>query len=225
MTRILVVDDEPQILRALAANLKARGYAVDLAGTGEAALTLAQRHRPDAVILDLGLPGMDGLEVIEGLRGWTDVPIVVLSVREREAEQVAALDAGADDYVTKPFGMGELLARVRAALRRSTPDETGAVVETENFRIDLAAKRVTDAAGEDVRLTPTEWGIVEVMARHPGMLVSQQQLLREVWGPQYATETNYLRVYLAQIRRKLEPDPARPRYFITEPGMGYRFQG
>ena len=134
MTRILVVDDEPQILRALAANLRARGYAVDLAGTGEAALTLAQQHRPDAVILDLGLPGMDGLEVIEGLRGWTDVPIVVLSVREREAEKVAALDAGADDYVTKPFGMGELLARVRAALRRSTPDETGAIVETEHFR-------------------------------------------------------------------------------------------
>ena len=224
MTRILVVDDEPQILRALAANLKARGYAVDLAGTGEAALTLAQRHRPDAVILDLGLPGMDGLEVIEGLRGWTDVPIVVLSVREREAEKVAALDAGADDYVTKPFGMGELLARLRAALRRSTPDETGAVVETEHFRIDLAAKRVTDASGDDVRLTPTEWGIVEGLARHPGMLVTQQQLLREVWGPQYATETNYLRVYLAQIRRKLEPDPSQPRYFITEPRMGYRFE-
>ena len=224
VTRILVVDDEPQILRALAANLKARGYAVDLAGTGEAALTLAQRHRPDAVILDLGLPGMDGLEVIEGLRGWTDVPIVVLSVREREAEKVAALDAGADDYVTKPFGMGELLARVRAALRRSAPGEAEAVVETEHFRIDLAAKRVTDASGEDVRLTPTEWGIVEILARHPGMLVSQRQLLREVWGPQYATETNYLRVYLAQIRRKLEPDPARPRYFITEPRMGYRFE-
>jgi two-component system KDP operon response regulator KdpE len=224
VTRILVVDDEPQILRALAANLRARGYAVDLAGTGEAALTLAQRHRPDAVVLDLGLPGMDGLEVIEGLRGWTDVPIVVLSVREREAEKVAALDAGADDYVTKPFGMGELLARVRAALRRSTPGETGATVETEHFRIDLAAKRVTDASGEDVRLTPTEWGIVEVMARHPGMLVSQQQLLREVWGPQYATETNYLRVYLAQIRRKLEPDPSQPRYFLTEPRMGYRFE-
>ena len=224
MTRILVVDDEPQILRALAANLKARGYAVDLAGTGEAALTLAQRHRPDAVILDLGLPGIDGLEVIEGLRGWTDVPIVVLSVRERESEKVAALDAGADDYVTKPFGMGELLARLRAALRRSAPGETAPIVETEAFRIDLAAKRVVGATGEDVRLTPTEWGIVEVLARHPGRLVSQQQLLREVWGPQYATETNYLRVYLAQIRRKLEPDPSQPRYFITEPRMGYRFE-
>ena len=223
MTRVLVVDDEPQILRALAANLRARGYAVDLAGTGEAALTLAQRHRPDAVILDLGLPGMDGLEVIEGLRGWTDIPIVVLSVREREADKVAALDAGADDFVTKPFGMGELLARVRAALRRAAPADAEALVETPDFSVDLAAKRVTDATGADVRLTPTEWAIVELLVRNPGKLVSQQQLLHEVWGPQYSTETNYLRVYLAQIRRKLEPDPARPRYFVTEPRMGYRF--
>ncbi len=225
MTRVLVVDDEPQILRALAANLRARGYAVDLAGTGEAALTLAQRHRPDAVILDLGLPGMDGLEVIRGLRGWTDVPIVVLSVREREADKVAALDAGADDFVTKPFGMGELLARVRAALRRAAPADAEALVETTDFSVDLAAKRVTDATGADVRLTPTEWAIVELLVRNPGKLVSQQQLLHEVWGPQYSTETNYLRVYLAQIRRKLEPDPARPRYFLTEPRMGYRFEG
>ena len=224
MSRVLVVDDEPQILRALAANLRARGYTVDLAGTGEAALTLAQRHRPDAVVLDLGLPGMDGLEVIRGLRGWTDVPIVVLSVREREADKVAALDAGADDYVTKPFGMGELLARVRAALRRATPSDEAAVVATEHFRVDLAAKRVTDAEGGDVRLTPTEWAIVELLVRNPGKLVSQRQLLHEVWGPQYDRETNYLRVYLAQIRRKLEPDPARPRYFLTEPRMGYRFE-
>ena len=223
MTRILVVDDEPQILRALAANLKARGYAVDLAGTGEAALTLAQRHRPDAVILDLGLPGIDGLEVIEGLRGWTDVPIVVLSVREREAEKVAALDAGADDYVTKPFGMGELLARVRAALRRAAPASEEALVETPDFIVDLAAKRVTDATGADVRLTPTEWAIVELLVRNPGKLVSQRQLLHDVWGPQYATETNYLRVYLAKIRRKLEPNPAHPRYFLTEARIGYRF--
>jgi two-component system KDP operon response regulator KdpE len=223
VTRILVVDDEPQILRALAANLKARGYAVDLAGSGEAALTLAQRHRPDAVILDLGLPGIDGLEVIEGLRGWTDVPIVVLSVREREADKVAALDAGADDYVTKPFGMGELLARVRAALRRAAPAGEEAIVETPDFTVDLAAKRVTDARGAEVKLTPTEWALVEVLVRNPGKLVSQKQLLHDVWGPQYATETNYLRVYLAQIRRKLEPDPARPRYFLTEPRMGYRF--
>ena len=224
MNRILVVDDEPQILRALAANLRARGYGVDLAGTGEAALTLAQRHRPDAVILDLGLPGMDGLEVIRGLRGWTDVPIVVLSVRGQEGEKVAALDAGADDYVTKPFGMGELLARVRAALRRGAPAEEDAVVETAHFRVDRAAKRVTDGNGADVRLTPTEWAIVDLLVRNPGKLVSQRQLLHDVWGPTYDTETNYLRVYLAQIRRKLEPDPAHPRYFITEPRMGYRFE-
>ena len=224
MTRVLVVDDEPQILRALATNLRARGYEVDLAGTGEAALTLAQRHRPDAVILDLGLPGIDGLEVIRGLRGWTAVPIVVLSVREREADKVAALDVGADDYVTKPFGMGELLARLRAALRRATPAEEQAVVRTDHLSVDLAAKRVVDADGEDVRLTPTEWAIVELLVRNPGKLVSQRQLLHDVWGPQYATETNYLRVYLAQIRRKLEPDPARPRYFLTEPRMGYRFE-
>ena len=224
MTRVLVVDDEPQILRALAANLRARGYEVDLAGTGEAALTLAQRHRPDAVVLDLGLPGIDGLEVIRGLRGWTKVPIVVLSVRDREADKVAALDLGADDYVTKPFGMGELLARLRAALRRATPAGESAVVETEHFTVDLAAKRVLGAAGDDVKLTPTEWAIVELLVRNPGKLVSQRQLLQEVWGPQYETETNYLRVYLAQIRRKLEPDPARPRYFLTEPRMGYRFE-
>ena len=224
MTRLLVVDDEPQILRALAANLRARDYVVDLAATGEAALSLAQRHRPDAVILDLGLPGIDGLEVIRGLRGWTDVPIVVLSVRDREADKIAALDLGADDYVTKPFGMGELLARVRAALRRAAPAGEEAVVETPDFTVDLAAKRVTGATGADVRLTPTEWALVEVLVRNPGKLVSQKQLLHDVWGPQYGTETNYLRVYLAQIRRKLEPDPARPRYFVTEPRIGYRFE-
>ena len=222
-TRILVIDDEPQILRALGTNLRARGYAVDLAGAGEAALTLAQRHRPDAVILDLGLPGIDGLEVIRGLRGWTDVPIVVLSVRDSEADKVAALDAGADDYVTKPFGMGELLARLRAALRRAAPADEEAVVTTTDFTVDLTDKRVTDKEGVEIRLTPTEWALVEILVRNPGKLVSQQQLLHEVWGPQYGTETNYLRVYFAQIRRKLEPDPARPRYFLTEPRMGYRF--
>jgi two-component system KDP operon response regulator KdpE len=223
MTSILVVDDEPQILRALATNLRARGYEVELAPTGEAALTLAARKHPDLVILDLGLPGMDGTEVIRGLRGWTRVPIIVLSVRETEGEKVAALDVGADDYVTKPFGMDELIARLRAALRRAAPAEEEAVVDTEHFTVDLAAKRVTTAAG-DVRLTPTEWHIVEVLVRNAGKLVSQRQLLHEVWGPQYEKETNYLRVYLAQIRSKLEPDPARPRYFITEARMGYRFQ-
>ena len=223
MTRILVVDDEPQILRALGTNLKARGYDVDLAPTGEAALTLAARHHPDVVVLDLGLPGIDGIDVIRGLRGWSTVPIIVLSVREAERDKVAALDAGADDYVTKPFGMDELLARLRAALRRSAPGEDEAVVETEHFMVDLAAKRVTTPAGE-VRLTPTEWHVVEVLVRNAGKLVTQRQLLQEVWGPQYGTETNYLRVYLAQIRAKLEPEPSRPRYFLTEARMGYRFE-
>ena len=222
MTRILAVDDEPQILRALATNLRARGYDVDLAPTGEEALALAARKHPDVVVLDLGLPGIDGIEVIRGLRGWSSVPIVVLSVREAERDKVAALDAGADDFVTKPFGMDELLARLRAALRRAAPAEEEAVVETENFKVDLAAKRVT-SSGDEIRLTPTEWHIVEVLVRNRGKLVTQRQLLQEVWGAQYEKETNYLRVYLAQIRRKLEPDPARPRYFHTEPGMGYRF--
>ena len=221
--RVLVVDDEPQIRRALATNLRARGYDVDLAASGEEALVLAAERHPDVVILDLGLPGIDGIEVVRGLRGWTSVPIVVLSVREDEVDKVAALDAGADDYVTKPFGMNELLARLRAALRRAAPADEEAIVATDVFTIDLAAKRVT-REGEEVHLTPTEWHLIEVLVRHQGKLVSQRQLLQEVWGPQYETETNYLRVYLAQVRRKLEPDPSRPRHFITEPGMGYRFE-
>jgi two-component system KDP operon response regulator KdpE len=224
VSRVLVVDDEPQIRRALAINLRARGYQVDLAATGEEALKAAADRQPDVVVLDLGLPGISGLEVIEGLRGWTGVPIIVLSVREREADKVAALDAGADDYVTKPFGINELLARLRAAVRRATPtDEQAPVVQTPDFRVDLAAKQVT-RDGREVRLTPTEWQLVELLVRNPGRLVSQRRLLQEVWGPKYGEETNYLRVFIAQIRRKLEPDPAHPRYFITEPGMGYRFQ-
>ena len=224
MTRILVVDDEPQLLRALATNLKARGYEVDQAATGEAALILAASHHPDLVVLDLGLPGIDVLEVINGLRGWSSVPIVVLSVREREADKVAALDAGADDYVTKPFGMDELLARLRAALRRATPGgKEEAVVTTPDFTVDLAAKRV-NRDSKEVRLTPTEWEIVEILVRSEGRLVTQRQLLKAVWGPQYEKETNYLRVYLAQIRRRLEPDPSQPRYFLTEPRIGYRFE-
>jgi len=223
VSRVLVVDDEPQIRRALAINLHARGYQVDLAATGEEALQAAAEQPPDVVVLDLGLPGVSGLEVIEGLRGWTRIPIIVLSVREREADKVAALDAGADDYVTKPFGINELLARLRAAVRRATPtDEQVPVVQTPDFRVNLAAKQVV-RNGREVRLTPTEWHLVELLVRNPGRLVSQRQLLQEVWGPQYREETNYLRVFIAQIRRKLEPDPARPRYFITEPGMGYRF--
>jgi two-component system, OmpR family, KDP operon response regulator KdpE len=222
--RVLVVDDESPMLRALGTNLRARGYQVDLAPTGEEALQLAARHRPDAVILDLGLPGISGIDVIEGLRGWTAVPIIILSARGAEHDKVAALDAGADDYVTKPFGMDELLARLRAALRRIAPAPESAVVETPDFTVDLAAKRVVGPEGE-VRLTPTEWGLVEVLVRNAGKLVSQRQLLQDVWGPQYGEETNYLRVHMAHIRRKLEPDPSRPRYFITEPGMGYRFEG
>jgi two-component system KDP operon response regulator KdpE len=222
--RVLVVDDESPILRALATNLRARGYEVDLAETGELALQLAARHRPDVVILDLGLPGLSGIEVIDGLRGWTTVPIIVLSARGAEPDKVAALDAGADDYVTKPFGMDELLARLRAALRRNVPgSEEAATVTTPDFVVDLAAKRVT-AGATDVRLTPTEWGLVETLVRNEGKLVGQRHLLQEVWGPQYGDETNYLRVHMAHIRRKLEPDPSHPRYFITEPGMGYRFQ-
>jgi two-component system, OmpR family, KDP operon response regulator KdpE len=223
--RILVVDDEPQIVRALAINLKALGYRVDTAGSGEEALRKAADHRPDTVILDLGLPGIDGIEVIRGLRGWTSVPIIVLSVRDAEREKIAALDAGADDYVTKPFGMGELLARLRASLRReSDPEEDQPTVVTDDFSIDLAKKVVTGASGEEIRLTPTEWGIVEMLVRHRGRLVTQTQLLKEVWGPQYGEETNYLRVFMAQLRRKLEPQPSNPRYFKTEPGMGYRFE-
>lgn len=223
MSRVLVVDDEPQIRRALGINLRARGYEVDLAGTGEQGLDLAARRHPDVVVLDLGLPGIDGVEVIQGLRGWTQVPVIVLSVREAEADKVAALDAGADDFVTKPFGMDELLARLRAALRRAAPSDEEAVVVTPDFTIDLAAKRVVDSDGEEIRLTPTEWHIVEVLVRSSGKLVAQRQLLQEVWGPEYETETNYLRVFMAQVRRKLEPEPGHPRYFLTEPGMGYRF--
>jgi two-component system, OmpR family, KDP operon response regulator KdpE len=223
VSRVLVVDDEPQIRRALGTNLKARGYDVDLAASGEEALRLVAERHPDVVILDIGLPGIDGIEVVRGIRGWSSVPIIMLSVRENEFEKVAALDAGADDYVTKPFGMDELLARLRAAVRRGAPAEEQAVVQTSHFTIDLAAKRASNVDG-DVRLTPTEWHLVEILVRHPGKLVSQRQLLQEVWGPTYETETNYLRVYMAQVRRKLEPDASRPRYFITEPGMGYRFQ-
>jgi two-component system KDP operon response regulator KdpE len=224
MSRVLVVDDEPQILRALSINLRARGYDVELAPDGEQALDLAARKHPDVVVLDLGLPGIDGVDVIRGLRGWSQVPIVVLSVRDAERDKVAALDAGADDYVTKPFGMDELLARLRAALRRTAPAEEEALVETLDFTIDLAAKKVR-RDGEEVRLTPTEWHLVEVLVRNRGRLVAQRQLLQEVWGPQYHDETNYLRVFMAQVRRKLEPEPSHPRYFITEPGMGYRFEG
>ncbi|XVQ15756.1 response regulator [Spirillospora sp. CA-255316] len=223
MTRVLVIEDEPQIVRALRINLRTRDYEVDTAPDGRTALETAARRHPDVVLLDLGLPDMDGVEVIRGLRGWLNVPIIVLSARHASAEKVQALDAGADDYVTKPFGMDELLARLRAAVRRAAPAEQAAVVDTGDFTVDLAAKKV-NRDGADVRLTPTEWHILEVLVRNAGRLVGQRQLLREVWGPAYEKETNYLRVYLAQLRRKLEPDPAHPRHLITEPGMGYRFE-
>jgi two-component system KDP operon response regulator KdpE len=223
MTSVLVVDDEAPIQRALFANLRARGYDVHLAKTGEQALQLAARHHPDAVILDLGLPGMDGTEVVRGLRGWSSVPIIILSARDAERDKVAALDAGADDYVPKPFGMDELLARLRAALRRAAPSEEEAVVETDDFKVDLADKSVTGCDGQAIRLTPTEWSLLEVLVRNRGRLVAQKQLLHDVWGPGYGEESNYLRVHMAHLRRKLEPHPAQPRYLITEPGMGYRF--
>ncbi|MGH3124217.1 MAG: response regulator [Streptosporangiaceae bacterium] len=272
MTRVLVVDDEPQILRALRINLRVRDYEVHVAATGAEALEVAGRYPPDLVILDLGLPDLDGVEVIQGLRGWTKAPIIVLSGRADSVDKVEALDAGADDYVTKPFGVEELLARMRAAVRRTGAAEDLPRIRLGELVVDLAAKRVIrqapvraggDAAGpdlagpdlagtelagtelagtelagtelagtelagtgpaEDIRLTPTEWHLLEVLLRNPGKLLSRNQLLTEVWGPGYADATGNLRLYMAQLRRKLEPDPARPRWLITEPGMGYRYQ-
>ena len=234
MTRVLVVDDEPQILRALRINLRVRDYDVQVAATGTEALQMASHHPPDLVILDLGLPDLDGVEVIQGLRGWTKAPIIVLSGRADSTDKVEALDAGADDYITKPFGVDELLARMRAAVRRTGGGEDQPRIKLGSLVIDLAAKRVTrqaavpagagGAAPEDIRLTPTEWHLLEVLLRNPGKLLSRNQLLTEVWGPGYADATGNLRLYMAQLRRKLEPDPARPRWLITEPGMGYRYQ-
>jgi two-component system, OmpR family, KDP operon response regulator KdpE len=223
MTNVLIVEDEPQLLRALAINLRARRYDVQTAADGTTALTLAGRRPPDLVILDLGLPDIDGIDVIHGLRGWSQIPIVVLSARQDQADKVAALDAGADDYVSKPFGMDELLARLRAALRRATPEDNQPAVTIGSFTVDLTTKTVTGGS-KTVRLTPTEWRLLEVLVRNTGRLVGQPQLLRELWGPGYETQTNYLRVYMAQLRRKLEPDPSRPRHLLTEPGLGYRFQ-
>jgi two-component system, OmpR family, KDP operon response regulator KdpE len=242
VTRVLVVDDEPQILRALRINLRVRDYEVHVAATGTEALEVAGRYPPDLVILDLGLPDLDGVEVIQGLRGWTKAPIIVLSGRADSLDKVEALDAGADDYVTKPFGVEELLARMRAAVRRTGIPEDLPRIRLGELVVDLAAKRVVrqapvpaglDPAGEapageapvdGIRLTPTEWHLLEVLLRNPGKLLSRNQLLTEVWGPGYADATGNLRLYMAQLRRKLEPDPARPRWLITEPGMGYRYQ-
>ncbi|MFJ4208763.1 response regulator [Paenarthrobacter sp. NPDC089675] len=223
MNNVLVVDDDPHLLRALGITLKAHGYTVATAADGEAALHLAGQRPVAVVILDLGLPDMDGTTVIERLRQWSSVPILVLSARHGSNDKVVALDAGADDYITKPFGLDELLARLRAILRRrGEPGEELPVVETESFTVDLAKKRVSKA-GQDIRMTPTEWNILDILVRNPDKLITQQQLLNEVWGPSYAKEGNYLRVYMAQLRRKLEAEPGNPRHLITEPGMGYRF--
>jgi two-component system, OmpR family, KDP operon response regulator KdpE len=224
-TRVLVVDDEPQILRALRINLSVRGYEVHTAATGADALQMAAVHKPDVVILDLGLPDMSGIDVLAGLRGWLSASVIVLSARTDSSDKVRALDAGADDYVTKPFGMDEFLARLRAAARRSATasDTDEPVVETSSFTVDLAAKKVT-RSGAEVHLTPTEWGMLEMLVRNRGKLVGREELLREVWGPAYAKETHYLRVYLAQLRRKLEANPSKPKHLLTEAGMGYRFQ-
>jgi two-component system KDP operon response regulator KdpE len=223
--RVLVVDDDRPLARALAINLRAHGYDVTIAHDGHAALAEVARAHPAVVVLDLGLPDVDGIEVLAGIRGWSAIPVIVLSARSTSAEKVEALDAGADDYVTKPFGMEELLARIRAAVRRAAPagSDVVDVVTTDAFSVDLSAHRVTRGT-EPVRLTPTEWSLLELLVRNPGRLVPQRQLLIEVWGPAYEHETHYLRVYLAQLRRKLEPDPAHPRYLITEPGVGYRFE-
>jgi two-component system KDP operon response regulator KdpE len=231
LIRILVVDDEPQLLRAMRINLAARGYEVAVAADGTAALEAAAKHVPDVVVLDLGLPDMDGTDVIAGLRGWTKVPILVLSGRTDSADKVDALDAGADDYVTKPFSMDELMARLRALIRRTEPESAARpVVVIGHHVVDLAARVVQRSADapagtpERVHLTRTEWAVLEVLVRNQGRLVSGKQLLQQVWGPAYHSETNYLRFYLAKLRQKLEPEPSRPRQLLTEPGMGYRFQ-
>ncbi len=225
MSKVLVVDDDAALARALEVNLRAHGYDVSVAHDGRSALDGVAHLHPHVVILDLGLPDVDGIEVLEGIRGWSTVPVIVLSARSTSGEKVQALDAGADDYVTKPFGMAELVARVRAAVRRGTPAVgagEGSVV-TADFTVDLDAHRVV-RDGSAVRLTPTEWSLLELLVRHAGKLVPARQLLIEVWGPAYETETHYLRVYLAQLRRKLEPDPAHPKYLLTEFRVGYRFQ-
>ncbi|WP_433371026.1 response regulator [Streptosporangium sp. CA-115845] len=221
MTRILVVDDEPQLLRALRINLVARRYEVAVAADGAAALRQAADWHPDLVVLDLGLPDMDGVDVIQGLRGWTTVPIIVLSGRAEGHDKVEALDAGADDYVTKPFGVDELLARIRAVSRRtSVPEEEPARFVIGEHEVDLVGRTVSGG----VRLTPTEWRLLEILVRNPGKLITQRRLLNDVWGSSYHKETNYLRQYMAQMRKKLERDPAHPVHLLTEPGMGYRFQ-
>ena len=223
MTRILVVDDDRALLRALAINLKARHFEVETAADGATALAQAARTPPDIAIIDLGLPDLDGIDVVVGLRGWTTVPIIVLSARDTQSSKVDALDAGADDYITKPFGMDELLARIRAALRRAATDAPAPVVRTAAFTVDLAAKKVTRDGGP-VRLTPTEWHVLELLVRHTGKLVTHEQMLKEIWGPAYASQSHYVRVHMAELRRKVEREPARPQMLLTEAGVGYRLR-
>jgi two-component system KDP operon response regulator KdpE len=220
--RILIADDDPQILRALRITLTARGYDVVTAADGAAAVRAAVDQHPDLIVLDLGMPGLTGIEVIEAVRGWSRVPILVVSGRSDSFDKVDALDAGADDYVTKPFAADELLARIRALSRRTPAATDEPVVSFGDVTVDLAA-RVASRAGVTVRLTPTEWRLLEVLVRNPDRLLTRELLLTEVWGPQYTTDTGYLRLYLSQLRKKLEPQPSAPRYLVTESGMGYRF--
>ena len=223
MTTVLVVDDDRTLLRALSIGLKAHGYHVAVADDGPSAVAQASAAHPDAILLDLGLPGLTGIEVLEAVRGWSNTPVIVLSARDQDVIKVAALDAGADDYVTKPFGMDELLARIRAVLRRKGGEAQEGIVEAGSLRIDLGARRV-EREGEFVHLTPKEWGALAKLVRNPGLLVTQHELLAEVWGPGSETESEYLRTVFARLRRKLEHDPSAPRHLITEPGIGYRFE-
>ena len=218
----LVIDDEPQIRRLLRITLEANGYKVFEAGTGQLGVVEAASRRPDVVLLDLGLPDLDGVSVLKRLREWSKVPVIVLSVREREEDKVAALDAGADDYITKPFSTGELLARLRVAQRRAQPQEVGAVFRSRDLEVDLAARTVR-RAGQEVRLTPTEYALLRLLVVHAGKVITHRQLLTEVWGPNAAGQTHYLRVYVAHLREKIEKDAANPQFIITEPGVGYRF--
>jgi two-component system KDP operon response regulator KdpE len=223
VTRVLVVDDEPQIRRSLRTTLAANGYEVHEAGTGEDALAAAAAEVPDLLVLDLGLPDMDGTEVIRRLRGWSDVPVIVLSVRDRQDDKIAALDAGADDYVTKPFGLGELLARIRAAQRRSNrASDLAPVLSFGGLTVDLE-RRLVSVDGRVVHLTPTEYRLLEALVRHPGKLLTQRWLLQTVWGGGYGDEANYLRVYVRQLRQKLGDRADAPRFILTEPGVGYRW--
>jgi two-component system, OmpR family, KDP operon response regulator KdpE len=223
VTAVLVVDDDTQLLRALRIHLSARGYEVHTAVTGKAGLRAAEEQEIDVVVLDLGLPDLDGTEVITALRAFTTVPVIVLSARADSGDKVRALDRGADDYVTKPFGVDELMARLRAAVRRAATVPESGPVDAGELTIDLAAK-IVRRSGEEVHLTPTEWSVLDLLVRNRGRLVGRKQLLREIWGPVERKETSYLRVYMAQLRRKLERDPAHPQHLITEAGMGYRFR-